>query len=312
MVKLTDSRIRWIIRQKEKGEMTEKKIAAVYGITTRRLRQLWTQYRSTGQMPTLSQPGRPTTPRDPGEEDLVLEAYKKHHVCAVVLEHLIQKDHSTRIPHNRIHTILIKHGYAKKTPRKQRKRRWVRYERKHSMSLWHLDWFALGKIAPSLGRWLLVVQDDASRRVMGFGVFDQPTAAGSVKVLEDAIGMHGDPDSVITDKGTQFYAVESDGRKKGFNEFELFLQVHGISHILARTSHPQTNGKIERFFQTLASQMDHYSSLDGLVEWYNTRRPHMSLGMVTPEEAFWRRLGAERVLGRASHLLYRELEPAAK
>lgn len=309
VAKLTDSEIRWMIRRKEEGRITNKKIARVYGITPRRLQQLWAQYRSTGQMPTLHKPGRPRKPPDPVEEEMVLEMWGKHHVCAVILEHLIQKEHGERIPHNRIHTILVKHGYAKKNPKKQRRRKWIRYERKHSMSLWHMDWYEMNKIDPGLGEWLLTVQDDSSRKIMGFGVFDNATSRHSVEVLEDAIRRHGAPDEIITDKGSQFWAVDSQYKKKGYNEFEKYLQTHGIRHILARTKHPQTNGKIERLFQTMASQISYHTSLNGMIDWYNTARPHMSLGMATPEEAFWHRMSAERMLGKTSHILYQEPEP---
>ena len=304
MAKLTESQIGWMMRRRKEGKMTNATIAGVYAITTRRLQQLWAQYRSTGQIPTLSRPGRPKRPPDPEEEELVLKTYHDHRVCAVVLEHLIQREHGRKIPHNRIHAVLVQHGCAKKSPRKQRRRRWVRYERKHSMSLWHLDWFQIDKIAPSLGKWLLMVQDDASRKAMGHGVFDQSTSSNSAAVLDEAIIEHGSPDAVITDKGSTFYAVESTGRKKGYNEFELFLQKHRIKHILGRTSHPQTNGKIERFFLTLIGQIGYRGSVEDLVEWYNTSRPHMSLGMATPEEAFLYKMRPERVLGQAGHLLY--------
>lgn len=286
--------------------MTNQKIARIYDITTRRLQQLWARYRSTGQMPTLHKPGRPKKPPDPVEEELVIQTWNKHHVCAVILEHLIQKEHGRRIPHNRIHTTLVKHGCAKKNRKKQRRRRWIRYERKHSMSLWHLDWYEMEKIDPELGEWLLAVQDDASRRIMGYGVFDNATSTHSVQTLREAVDSHGPPDEVITDKGPQFWAVDSKGRKKGYTEFEKYLQGQRIEHILARTKHPQTNGKIERLFHTLATQIRYHPSFDRLVDWYNTQRPHMSLGMATPEEVFWNRLSSERMLGTTSRILYQE------
>ena len=73
MTKLTDLKIRWMMVRKEEGRMTNQKIARVYNITTRRLQQLWAQYRSTGYMPTLHKPGRPKKPPDPEEEELVLK-----------------------------------------------------------------------------------------------------------------------------------------------------------------------------------------------------------------------------------------------
>lgn len=159
--------------------MTNATIVGVYTITTRRLQQLWAQYRSTGQtqIPTLGRPRRPRKPPDPEEEQPILKTCHDHRVCAVVLEQLIQREHSRRIPHNRIHPVLVQHGYAKKNPRKQRRRRCVSHERKHSISLWHMDWFQIDRIDPTLGKWLLMIQDDASRKVMGHGVFDKSVYA---------------------------------------------------------------------------------------------------------------------------------------
>lgn len=39
---------------------------------------------------------------------------------------------------------------ALREPRKQRKRKWVKYERRHSMILWHTDWFRLDEAFGSL------------------------------------------------------------------------------------------------------------------------------------------------------------------
>ncbi len=58
------------------------------------------------------------------------------------------------------------------------------------MSLWHLDWYEMDKIAPELGEWLLTVEDDASRRIMGFGVFDNATSSHSVQILQEAVDKH--------------------------------------------------------------------------------------------------------------------------
>ena len=44
--------------------------------------------------------------------------------------------------------------------RKQGRRKWVRYERKHSNSMWHTDYKQLDD-----GRWLVSYEDDASRVV---------------------------------------------------------------------------------------------------------------------------------------------------
>ncbi|MDI6655136.1 MAG: IS481 family transposase, partial [Candidatus Hydrothermarchaeota archaeon] len=59
--------------------------------------------------------------------------------------------------------------------------------------------------------------------------------------------------------------------------------------IKARVKHPQSNGKVERLFQTLLRLKKHFGSWERTVEYYNFRRPHMSLEngkLRTPHEAF--------------------------
>jgi len=43
------------------------------------------------------------------------------------------------------------------------------------MSLGHLDWCEVKKIDPGLGEWLITVQDDACRKVIAWGIFENPT-----------------------------------------------------------------------------------------------------------------------------------------
>ena len=122
--------------------------------------------------------------------------------------------------------------------------------------------------------WLIAYLDDASRFVTGWRVFPEATSEHSVEVLKDAIGRYGKPASILTDRGTQFYAVEADDRLRGLTAFEKYLIENEIRHVLGRVSHPQTNGKVE-------------------LEWYNTVRPHMSLNLdviETPYQAFIRKM----------------------
>ena len=70
----------------------------------------------------------------------------------LVLETILDKRHGIKIPHNRIHKILKNHRLASNDTNKQRRRKWVKYERRHSMSLWHTDWY--------------LIEDDRWRRQM--------------------------------------------------------------------------------------------------------------------------------------------------
>jgi putative transposase len=63
--------------------------------------------------------------------------------------------------------------------------------------------------------------------------------------------------------------------------------------------HPQTNGKIERFFQTVEEKLPRFKSLDDLIEWYNMRTPHMSLNLdviETPYKAYLRKMPPEGIV----------------
>ena len=67
----------------------------------------------------------------------------------------------------------------------------------------------------------------------------------------------------------------------------------GIRHILASPFHPQTNGKLERYLQTLKRDVnqlpyempsDLEAAIVAFVSYYNYRRYHKALGNMTPSD----------------------------
>ncbi len=70
-------------------------------------------------------------------------------------------------------------------------------------------------------------------------------------------------------------------------------------HIPSRRNNPQTNGKIERWFQEYIKHRHKFKSVNEFKYWYNDRI-HGSLKLEwgeTPNEAFIRKLQSESILG---------------
>jgi len=95
-------------------------------------------------------------------------------------------------------------------------------------------------------KWLIAFMDDSSRLITCYGIFDSPTTENTLLVLRMGFAQYGVPRKILTDHGTQF--VSARDRDNASHTFKEFLDSYGIKHIVARIKHPQTNGKIERFF----------------------------------------------------------------
>ena len=132
-------------------------------------------YRVTGEAPVISKKiGRPARHISDEEIEIVLECYNKYRFSASLLESILKRNYNFHIPHNRIHKILLLQGKAKKLDNEVvRRKPIVRYERKHSLSLGHMDWHQ----RPNDGIWVGALEDDASRALLSLLETESPTAA---------------------------------------------------------------------------------------------------------------------------------------
>ena len=85
---------------------------------------------------------------------------------------------------------------------------------------------------------------------------------------------------------------DSNGNSEG--SIESFLKESEIKHIKAGIKHPQTNGKVEKWYDLYEKQRNRFDSFNNFVIWYNTVRYHESLDtkhyLQTPYDAFVSRL----------------------
>ena len=284
MKKLNQKKVRWIVREMDKEERSVYRISKIMNVTPQWVREIHRAYHETKQYPYPCKPGRKPNPVSDEERRIITETRKEHPISGAVALEKILDARGIHIPHNRIHRILKEEGLARDEPHKQRRRRWIRYERRYSNSLWHADWFEEREDQ------IILFEDDASRFITGHGVFTDATAKNSILVLEQAIQCYGIPRQLMTDHGVQFTSIprETCADPKP-NMFQQTLQGYGIQHIKARVKHPQSNGKVERAIQTMQQLGKHFQCWDATVYYYNFKRPHSSLEngcLRTPSQAF--------------------------
>jgi len=284
-MKLTRPKLIETIRKKNEGWTTyqARKIA---GISIRRVNQVWNEYQLTNQVPDIGKEnGRPQKPVEQWEIDMVRQTYQKYRVSADTLERLILRDFGKHIGHNRIHRIMLTLGFAKKKNKKDiRKKDWIRYERKHSLTAVHIDWHYNDKT------YVFAVIDDASRKLLALLECDSATTYHSIQGMELAL-QQGKIKQCISDHGAQFVSnVEGDSK------FKAFLNAKSIKQILCRVKHPQSNGKVERWFECYDYHRSAFATKEEFVQWYNEIRPHRALNfemLETPAQAFERKMRAE-------------------
>jgi putative transposase len=284
-MKLSKSKLIETLRKLNEGKTTYQ-ARKVAGISVRRVYQVKKEFEETGEIPKIGKNiGRPRKIAEKWEVDAVKSVFEKYRVSASTLEKLIKRDMDLKIPHNRIHRILIELGYAKpKEKRDVRKKKWKRYERKHSLTAVHIDWHFNRRL------WVFAVIDDASRKILALIECKSPTTEKSIEGMNISL-KQGRIKQCISDHGSQFISnVDGDSR------FKEFLKKNRIKQILCRIKHPQSNGKIEKFFDCYDRNRDAFKTLEEFVYWYNEVRPHMSLNFTileTPSQAFIRKLKNE-------------------
>ena len=135
--------------------------------------------------------------------------------------------------------------------------------------------------------------DDCSRYCHGLWPLPGTGGAGVKQTLESYFREHGVPLSILMDHGPPWYSTTN---RQGLTWVSVWLLKQGVRLRYSGVGHPQTQGKVERFHQTLKVRTRHRGLPTTLGEWerwalefrdeYNHERPHESLGMKTPAEVY--------------------------
>lgn len=134
--------------------------------------------------------------------------------------------------------------------------------------------------------YMMAIIDVKSRYILNWSVSNSMDAGWCTSVLEETIQMHGAPEIVNTDQGSQFTS----------HEFQNVLKSHGIRISMDGKGRALDNIFIERFWRSLKYEhvylqpaeggLQLYTGIKSYIKFYNNERRHQSLEMKTPNESY--------------------------
>lgn len=192
------------------------------------------------------------------------------------------------VSQRQIQRILDEEKLTDPCEKRRGQRKYVRYQWPISNYMWHTDWSELD------GKQYIAFIDDRSRKIMAGGEFTNATAENAIFLLHQAIFINEvSPVLILSDKGSQFYAnIRMKSGEKGISQFEEEVRSLGIDFWTSRRNHPQTNGKMEKWFDTMKKRKKRHpdESFQEFLKWYNEERIHHALEYKTPEEVYREKL----------------------
>ena len=190
-----------------------------------------------------------------------------------------------------IRRILHTAGLVVADPKKRPRSSLHRFAADQPNECWQSD-FTHWPLADGSDTEILNWLDDHARYLLSITAFSRVTGPDVVETFTNNVNNYGPPASTLTDNGSVYTSRFSGGR----NAFEYLLHLLRIDQKNGRVNHPQTQGKIERFHQTLKKWLDKQTpaatlaelqtQLDAFQLIYNTQRPHRALEGRTPDLAY--------------------------
>ena len=280
-------------------QLSVTQAATEYGISRRHLHRLLARYREDGLDALEPRSRRPkTTPIATPEtiRERVIELRVQLTAGGLdagphtIAWHLEQEGLRAPAPAT-ISRILKCAGLITPQPRKRPRSSYTRFEMAQPNEMWQSD-FIHWRLADGTDVEILNWLDDHSRYLLSCTAHMPVTGEDVVSTFLAVIDNHGAPASTLTDNGRVYTARFGGGR----NAFEYLLPLLGVRQKNGSPGHPQTQGKTERFHQTLQrwlrarppapTRPELQRQLDEFQGHYNELRPHRALGRRTPGHAY--------------------------
>ena len=200
-----------------------------------------------------------------------------------------------KISPSTVRNVLIESGIPlQPVPRKRPRRGPIqprRFERARPGELWQTD--ITSYVLRRHGRrvYFTVYLDDHSRFIVSWALATHQRTPLVTEPLLEGIARFGKPREVLSDQGRQYYAW------RGKSGFQKLLAREGIEHVVSRAHHPQTLGKCERLWKTVAEEFwdrarpedldDARRRIGHWIAHYNFFRPHQGIDGLVPADRFF-------------------------
>jgi transposase InsO family protein len=198
----------------------------------------------------------------------------------------LRHHHRVKVSPATVSRCLTRAGLVVPEPRKRPRSSYIRFAAEQPSECWQSG-FTRYPLADGTGTEILTWLGDHSRYALSVTAHSRVTGPAVLAAFRAAAAAHGAPASTLTDNGMVFTTRFSGGRG-GRNGLENELRRRGIKQKNGKANHPQTQGKVERFQQTLkkwlaaqhpqpAGLAQLQALLDTFTSCYNHQRPHRSL-----------------------------------
>ncbi|BBZ62772.1 IS481 family transposase [Mycolicibacterium monacense] len=275
---------------------------AEYGISRKSFYELRKRVKTEGPAAVLE----PMTRRPKSSPSKLSDEVKEQALAVRAALEATGLDHGPISVHDKMHAMGLERvpstaslarvfreaGVARLEPKKKPRSAWRRFVYPAPNACWQLD---ATEYVLSGGRRCVIFQliDDHSRYALASHVALSETAKEAIAVVDKAIAAHGVPQRLLSDNGIAL----NPSRRGHVGQLVAHLAALGVEAITGKPYKPTTQGKNERFHQTLFRYLDkqpiaeslaelqcHVDAFDGI---YNTERPHQGLpGRVTPRTAW--------------------------
>ena len=229
-------------------------VARSYGVARSWIYTLLARYRAEGEAalgPRSRRPGSSPSAISPAVVDLIVRLRKDlagqgldagpHTIAWHLARH-----HQVQVSAATISRYLTRYGLVTPDPGKRPRSSYIRFEAEMPNQCWQSD-FTHYRLAGGADTEILTWLDDHSRYLLSCTAHAPVTGDDVVATFLAVIDDHGAPQSTLTDNGRVYTARFGGGR----NAFEYLLPILGIRQKNGSPGHPQTQGKTERFHQTL-------------------------------------------------------------